>query len=60
MQSDVNVIIMGDFNTPDINWYTLSAETGFSLQLCNLINYSNIILHKSLQIPHMNTVTFLI
>ena len=46
MQSDGNVIILGDFNTPDIDWFTLTTESNFSFQLCNLIfqyNYSQVI-----------------
>ena len=31
------LIIMGDFNMPDINWLTLSGHSGFSNQLCDLI-----------------------
>ena len=41
MQSEGNVLILGDFNTPDINWSTLTAESGFSFQLCNLIFQHN-------------------
>ena len=31
------VIIMGDFNVPDINWSTLVGSTHFSDQFCDLI-----------------------
>jgi len=44
---------MGDFNTPDIDWYTLSVETGFSLHLCSLIFQYNF------TIPQMNMVNLL-
>ena len=50
MQSDGDVIILSDFNTPDIDWSTLTAEYNFSLQLCNLIfqyNYSQVITSPS-------------
>ena len=30
------LIIMGDFNMPDVTWYTLSGHSGFSNQLCDL------------------------
>ena len=30
------LIVMGDFNVPDINWNTLSGSTTFSNQLCDL------------------------
>ena len=46
MQTDGNVIILGDFNTPDIDWHTLTADSNFSIQLCNLIfqyNYSQVV-----------------
>ena len=37
---------MGDFNTPDIDWHALTADSNFSIQLCNLIfqyNYSQVV-----------------
>ena len=37
MQSAVEVILLGDFNAPDINWSTLSASSNFSSNLCGLI-----------------------
>ena len=46
MQTDGNVIILGDFNTPDIDWHALTADFNFSIQLCNLIfqyNYSQVV-----------------
>ena len=46
MQTDRNVIILGDFNTPDIDWHILTADSNFSIQLCNLIfqyNYSQVV-----------------
>ena len=46
MQTDGNVIILGDFNTPDIDWHTLTVDSNFSIQLCNLIfqyNYSQVV-----------------
>ena len=46
MQTDGNVIILGDFNTPDIDWHALTADSIFSIQLCNPIfqyNYSQVV-----------------
>ena len=37
MQSTVEVILLGDFNAPGINWSTLSASSDFSSNLCGLI-----------------------
>ena len=37
MQSTEEVILLYDFNAPDINWSTLSASSDFSLNLCDLI-----------------------
>ena len=37
MQSTVEVILLGDFNAPDINRSTLSASSDFSSNLCDLI-----------------------
>ena len=31
------VILMGDFNVPDINWSTLVGSTHFSNQFCDLV-----------------------
>ena len=31
MQSNDNVIILGDFNMPDIRWPSLSADSNFQL-----------------------------
>ena len=59
MQSDGDVIILSDFNTPDIDWSTLTVEYSFSLQLCNLIfqyNYSQVITsptHKHGHLLHL-------
>ena len=30
------IVIMGDFNTPDVDWSTLSASSEFSSKLCDL------------------------
>ena len=43
MQSNDNIIILGDFNAPDIDWLTLSADSGFSIQLCDLNNLTQVI-----------------
>ena len=37
MQSTEEIIVLGDFNAPDINWSTLSANSDFSSNLCDLI-----------------------
>ena len=41
-QEDGPVVIMGDFNTPDVNWSTLSANSEFSSKLCDLIFEHNL------------------
>ena len=41
-----DVILLGDFNCPDINWSTMSATSPFSLALCNVmfcLNYVQIV-----------------
>ena len=37
-----NIVILGDFNALDIDWLTLSADSGFSIHLCNLIFQYNL------------------
>uniref|UniRef100_A0A1X7TVJ7 Endonuclease/exonuclease/phosphatase domain-containing protein n=1 Tax=Amphimedon queenslandica TaxID=400682 RepID=A0A1X7TVJ7_AMPQE len=32
-----SVVIMGDFNAPDIDWHTLSGESDYSIRLCDLV-----------------------
>jgi len=41
MEEEVPIVIMGDFNTPDINWSTLSANSQFSYKICDLIHQHN-------------------
>ena len=41
IQDDVSTIILGDFNTPDINWLTLCAGSPFSRNLCNTLHHLN-------------------
>ena len=41
-QMTCNIVILGDFNAPDIDWLTLSADSGFSIQLCDLIFQYNL------------------
>ena len=41
LQSNTNTIILGDFNAPDINWFTLTAESPFSRNLCNTLHSLN-------------------
>ena len=41
MQDDVSTIILGYFNTLDINWLTLCAGSPFSRNLCNTPNHLN-------------------
>ena len=41
-----DVILLGDFNCPVINWSTMSATSSFSLDLCNVmfsLNYVQIV-----------------
>ena len=38
-----NVFLLGDFNTPDINWATLSGQSTFSQSFCAFIFESNLI-----------------
>ena len=45
MQSREEVILLGDFNAPDINWLTLSASRNFSCNLCDLIFQHNYVQH---------------
>ena len=37
-----NVIIYGDFNFPDINWFTLTSSSGVSAQFCDLLTDLNL------------------
>ena len=41
VQDDASTIILGDFNTPDINWLTLCAGSPFSRNLCNTLHHLN-------------------
>ena len=41
MQSTEEVILLGDFNAPDINWSNLSGSSDFSSNLCDLIFQHN-------------------
>ena len=46
MQTYDNLIILGDFNTADISWSSLSADSNFSTSLCDLVfqyNYSQLV-----------------
>jgi len=43
MQEDIPVVIMGDFNIPDVNWSTLSANLKFSSKFCDLLFQYNFI-----------------
>ena len=46
MQSDNNVVILGDFNMPDICWTSLSAGSNFSTLYCDMVfkyNFSQLI-----------------
>ena len=45
MQSKVEVVLLGDFNAPDIHWSTLSASSDFSSNLCDLIFHFNYVQH---------------
>jgi len=37
LQDTRPVVLMGDFNAPNISWFTLSASSEFSSNLCDLI-----------------------
>ena len=41
MQDDVSTIILGDFNTPDINLLTLCTGSPVSRNLCNTLHHLN-------------------
>ena len=41
MQATEEVILLGDFNVPDINWATLSGSSDLSSKLCDLIFQHN-------------------
>uniref|UniRef100_A0A1X7TYP8 Endonuclease/exonuclease/phosphatase domain-containing protein n=1 Tax=Amphimedon queenslandica TaxID=400682 RepID=A0A1X7TYP8_AMPQE len=43
---------MGDFNAPDIDWFTLSGDTHYSLSLCDLVFDCN--LSQVVQVPTHN------
>ena len=43
LNTDSNTILLGDFNTPDINWSTLNATSPFSHSICNLTHSANYI-----------------
>ena len=46
MKEDDPIVFMGDFNTPDVVWSTLSANSQFSSKICDLIfqhNYTQIV-----------------
>ena len=45
LQSFIFIVIMGDFNTPDVDWSTLSASSEFSSKLCDLIFDYNLTQH---------------
>lgn len=37
-----NVILLGDFNVPDIDWDTLTGVSLFSKSLCNIVFHDNL------------------
>ena len=46
MKEDDPIVFMGDFNTPDVVWSTLSANSQFSPKICDLIfqyNYTQVV-----------------
>ena len=61
MQSNDNVIILGNFSMPDIRWPSLSADSDFSALFCDLVfqhNFSQLI-----ELPthsHVNTLDLII
>ena len=38
-----DLILLGDFNLPDINWSTLSPTSPFSNQICDFVNTANLV-----------------
>ena len=38
-----NIVLVGDFNLPDVDWSTLSASTDFSNQFCDLVFQHNLL-----------------
>ena len=42
IQLSDDVIILGDFNVPNIDWSSLSAESGFSTEICEFIFQYNL------------------
>jgi len=43
MEEEVPIVIMGDFNTPDINWSMQSANSQFSSNLIFQHNYTQLV-----------------
>ena len=41
LPTDCDVILTGDFNVPDINWSTFSANSSFSISICNRLSAQN-------------------
>lgn len=59
MQGVDPAVIMGDFNTPDINWSTLSVNLQFSSKIYGLITtYSLCVEHPLLIIEEMCKILF--
>ena len=61
MQSINNVIILGDFDMPDIRWPSLSADSNFSALFCDLVFQHNF--SQSIELPthsHGNTLDLII
>ena len=40
---EMDAVILGDFNAPDINWSSLSASTASSTTLCDIVFYNNLL-----------------
>ena len=38
-----DILILGDFNAPDINWSTVSASSAASITLCELVFQNNLL-----------------
>ena len=61
MQSTVEVILLGDFNAPDINWSTLSVSSDFSSNLYDLIlQFNYIAMFNKLTILHIFMVIIIL
>jgi len=54
LPTDCDIIALGDFNAPDIDWSTLTGTTNYSHSLCNAVYNKNL---TQIIIMHTNTQT---